>query len=200
MRRLHIVPVVLAGLAMFLSACTTVPEAYKLAEPYECPPEECDPPEPVGPGGELVVEGGEFYFEILEGEDSVQEGTVRITFDNVGGAEHNFTIDEAFGDVKAVPPDANTPPGETDEGELELFAGTWTYYCSVPGHRSAGMVGTITVAPATGGAAVTEGEDAEETEDGDDPEDTAGAATPGEGGEQESPTPAVDPEPDETET
>lgn len=192
MRRVHIVPAVVAGLAMFLSACTTVPEAYKQAEPYECPPEECDPPEPAGPGGELLVEGGEFFFEILEGEESVQEGPVTVTFDNVGGAEHNFTIDEAFGDVKAVPPDGNTQPGETDEGELELFAGTFTYYCSVPGHRSAGMEGTLTVAPAGAAPAPTDTED-EGDEDGEDPEDTQGGATPGEGG----PSPD-EPQPDET--
>lgn len=198
MRRVHIVPAVVAGLAMFLSACTTVPEAYKQAEPYECPPEECDPPKPVGPGGELVVEGGEFFFEILEGEESVQEGPVTVTFDNVGGAEHNFTIDEAFGDVKAVPPDGNTPPGETDEAELQLFAGTFTYYCSVPGHRSAGMQGTLTVAPA--GAAPAAGPTGTETEDAegevDDPEDTQGGATPGEGG----PSPDAPEDPQETES
>lgn len=187
MRRVHIVPAVVAGLAMFLSACTTVPEAYKQAEPYECPPEECDPPKPVGPGGELVVEGGEFFFEITDGEESVQEGPVKVTFENVGGAEHNFTIDEAFGDVKAVPPEGNTPPGETDQAELQLFAGTFTYYCSVPGHRSAGMEGVITVSPAGAAPAPTATED-EGGEDGEEPEDTQGGATPGEDG----------PSPDET--
>lgn len=186
MRRVHIVPVVIAGLAMFLSACTTVPEAYKAAEPYECPPEECDPPRPAGPGGELVVEGGEFFFEVLEGGESIQEGPVQVTFDNVGGAEHNFTIDEAFGDVKAVPPGGNTPPGETDEAELQMFAGSYVYYCSVPGHRSAGMEGTLTVAPA--GATPAPTGDGTEDAGGEDPEDTQGGATPGEGG----------PSPDET--
>lgn len=188
-RRVHIVPVFVAGLAMVLSACTTVPEAYKEAEAYECPPEECDPPRPAGPGGELLVEGGEFFFEITEGAETVQEGDVEVTFDNVGGAEHNFTIDEAYGDVISVPPgNENTPPGETSTATLQLFAGTYTYYCSVPGHRAAGMVGTLTVAPA--GSAPQPGPTGTGTE-GDEEEDvTEEGAEPGEEGADPSAEPA----------
>lgn len=35
--------------------------------------------------------------------------------------------------------------GETSSGKVELKSGKYTFYCNVPGHRAAGMQGTITV-------------------------------------------------------
>jgi uncharacterized cupredoxin-like copper-binding protein len=62
--------------------------------------------------------------------------TVKVT--NTGTIEHDFTIDEASL-VIAV--------NATEEAEdtFTLGAGTYTFYCSVPGHREAGMEGTLTV-------------------------------------------------------
>jgi plastocyanin len=51
---------------------------------------------------------------------------------------HDFVIDELDAHVAA-------DRGETAEGGLRAEAGTYTYYCSVPGHRRAGMEGTLTV-------------------------------------------------------
>lgn len=52
---------------------------------------------------------------------------------------HDFTIDELDVHVAA---DA----GKTETGGITApEAGTYTYYCSVPGHRNAGMEGTLTV-------------------------------------------------------
>jgi uncharacterized cupredoxin-like copper-binding protein len=39
-----------------------------------------------------------------------------------------------------------TPPGATKRGRLDLVKpGTYQFFCSLPGHRAAGMRGTITV-------------------------------------------------------
>ena len=35
--------------------------------------------------------------------------------------------------------------GDTDDGTIELEAGDYVFYCDVPGHRAAGMEGTLTV-------------------------------------------------------
>jgi plastocyanin len=144
-RRPNAALALLAGIVLLLAACAQVDEEVIAAEPYECPPEECDPPEPVEPGGELVVEAGEFFFEIVEA--TVAEGTIEITLTNVGEAPHDFVIDEAVGEHSQVPPEGTIGQGETAEGELELFAGEYVFYCSVPGHRAAGMEGVIEVPP-----------------------------------------------------
>ena len=51
----------------------------------------------------------------------------------------DFTIDELDAQVTA-------DRGETAEGGVTVDeVGTYTYYCSLPGHRQAGMEGTLTV-------------------------------------------------------
>lgn len=136
--------VALAGVAVLaLASCTQVSAEMRQAEPYECPPEECDPPQPQGPGGRLVVEADEFLFDVVEAE--VAEGAIEVTLNNVGGAEHDITIDESFGQTSVPPEDEYAAPGATAEGTFELFAGEYVYYCSVPGHRASGMEGTLIV-------------------------------------------------------
>ena len=64
---------------------------------------------------------------------------VTVMLPNEGAIVHNFNIDElgiSSGDVQ---------PGNTGEVTINAEAGEYTYYCNVPGHREAGMVGTLTV-------------------------------------------------------
>jgi len=52
---------------------------------------------------------------------------------------HDFTIDEVDAHVAA-------DEGESDEGGFTADEpGTYTFYCSIEGHREAGMEGTLTV-------------------------------------------------------
>ena len=69
-------------------------------------------------------------------------GTVRITMNNPSPVPHNISI-EGPGGVKKQGP--TVQKGGASEVELPLKPGTYTYYCSVPGHRQAGMQGTLTV-------------------------------------------------------
>lgn len=63
-----------------------------------------------------------------------------ITIDNQGEVRHTWTIEGMESDVML---DANS--GQTDSGTVDLEPGTYTFYCDVPGHREAGMEGTLTV-------------------------------------------------------
>jgi plastocyanin len=69
-------------------------------------------------------------------------GKVTIDFTNQSPLEHNVTIEAAGGKVLGATP---TFKGGTKTLSLELKAGTYKYFCSVPGHRQAGMEGTLTV-------------------------------------------------------
>jgi uncharacterized cupredoxin-like copper-binding protein len=61
-------------------------------------------------------------------------GEVRIVHENEGSTTHSFVLDGQ--DFKLV---------DDDEGEIDLAAGEYVFYCDVPGHRDAGMEGTLTV-------------------------------------------------------
>jgi mono/diheme cytochrome c family protein len=67
-----------------------------------------------------------------------QPGDVTIQMPNRSGVEHDIVID-GLGKGSAV-------SNGTSSFKATLAAGkTYTYYCSLPGHRAAGMHGTLTV-------------------------------------------------------
>ncbi|MDF3041594.1 MAG: hypothetical protein K0Q71_4300, partial [Thermomicrobiales bacterium] len=66
------------------------------------------------------------------------DSDVTFTLPNEGAAPHNFSIDELGIDVDQA-------PGATEQIVVNAPAGTYEFYCNVPGHREAGMVGTLTV-------------------------------------------------------
>jgi plastocyanin len=73
---------------------------------------------------------------------SAASSHVTIDFTNKSPLPHNFTIANAKGKVLGATP---TFMGGTKTLTVTLPAGTYTYYCSVPGHELAGMKGTLTV-------------------------------------------------------
>lgn len=75
-----------------------------------------------------------------EAPESLAAGSQTFELVNNGEAPHNVTIEE-LGDSPVVEAD----PGATATGEVELEPGSYTYYCSVPGHREAGMEGSLDV-------------------------------------------------------
>jgi plastocyanin len=74
---------------------------------------------------------------------TAKAGTVRIVFTNHSPLSHNLTIQKGTnGAILGATP---TFQGATKVLSLKLAPGTYTFFCSVPGHRMAGMVGTLTV-------------------------------------------------------
>jgi plastocyanin len=73
---------------------------------------------------------------------AAKAGRVSIDFTNMAPLSHNVTIESASHSVLGSTP---TFQGGTKTLSLTLKAGTYKFYCSVPGHRMAGMEGTLTV-------------------------------------------------------
>jgi plastocyanin len=73
---------------------------------------------------------------------SAKAGRVSIDFTNGAPLAHNFTIEGAGGKILAASP---TFQGGSKTVTAQLKAGTYKFFCSVPGHRAGGMEGTLTV-------------------------------------------------------
>jgi plastocyanin len=97
-----------------------------------------------GGGGETVEvsadPGGSLAFE----QDSLTAtaGEVTFAFTNDASVPHDLVIEGAEGDLGET---EEISGGDTAEVTIELEAGEYTFYCSVPGHREAGMEGPLTV-------------------------------------------------------
>lgn len=88
---------------------------------------------------EIKIVGSEFKF--VPDQFTVQEGdTVKLTFTNNGSFPHDFVI-EALG--------VRTNKLDVGESQTVTFvadkAGTFTFVCSVGGHKDLGMMGTLVV-------------------------------------------------------
>jgi uncharacterized cupredoxin-like copper-binding protein len=87
---------------------------------------------------EITVEAGDVWFGTRE-LVIPSKGTTSITLTNKGFAAHNLTVDAL--DLQVV-----TPRGMTGTVTLvDPEPGTYEFYCSISGHREAGMVGTLVV-------------------------------------------------------
>jgi plastocyanin len=69
-------------------------------------------------------------------------GSVKITFTNGAPLAHNLTIASSSGQAVGSTP---TFQGGSKTLTVTLKPGTYTFYCSVPGHRQGGMQGTLVV-------------------------------------------------------
>jgi plastocyanin len=94
---------------------------------------------PVAAGArEIAVSASSFTFDPTEIEVAAgEEVAIVLTSTDI---LHDFTIEELDAHVAAE-------AGETGTGGLRADEpGTYTYYCTVDGHREAGMEGTLVVA------------------------------------------------------
>ena len=72
---------------------------------------------------------------------SAKAGAVTITMANMSSLEHNVTVAQGTTVLGATPTFVKGSKTLT----LTLKPGKYTFYCSVPGHRQAGMEGTLAV-------------------------------------------------------
>jgi plastocyanin len=88
---------------------------------------------------QFAADPAELAFD--EKELSAKPGKVTIDFDNPSAIPHNVVIEEDGKELAGFEPITEGTKSVT----AELDAGTYTFYCSVPGHREAGMEGSLTV-------------------------------------------------------
>jgi uncharacterized cupredoxin-like copper-binding protein len=75
-------------------------------------------------------------------EASAKAGAVTIDFNNPQPVAHDVVIEDSSGaEVGATDVITET---STSANIKDLKPGDYTFYCSVPGHREAGMEGTLT--------------------------------------------------------
>ncbi len=87
----------------------------------------------------FVVTSQDIYFDPKEFSIPA-DADVMLSLVNAGAAPHNFSID-------ALKISQDQAPGETHEVPVKAAAGDYEYYCNVPGHKEAGMVGKMTADP-----------------------------------------------------
>ena len=73
---------------------------------------------------------------------TAKAGSATLTLTNNSPLAHNVTIENSSGEKVAA---TTTFTGGSHTIPLKLKPGTYKFYCSVPGHRMAGMEGTLTV-------------------------------------------------------
>jgi plastocyanin len=118
-------------------------EPAEPAPPAEEPPAEPPAEEPAAGATELALAadpGGNLAFDQASLEAPAGEITIVLTNDSPVG--HDADVEDEGGSVVA---DGEVVTGGTANTTATLEAGTYTFFCSVPGHREAGMEGTLTV-------------------------------------------------------
>ena len=73
---------------------------------------------------------------------TAKAGNVTINFDNKQSLQHDVAVADSSGKVLGQ---TDLVSSGTANATVNLTAGTYTFYCTVPGHKEAGMEGTLTV-------------------------------------------------------
>jgi plastocyanin len=95
------------------------------------------------PAGALSLEANsEGQLKFSTTSLTAKAGKVSIDFTNKSPLAHNMTIESSAHKILGATP---TFQGGTKTLTLDLKPGTYKFFCSVPGHRMAGMEGTLTV-------------------------------------------------------
>jgi plastocyanin len=123
-------------------AATSTPAATATTPATPLPTETTDTTASGGGGGATTLDvaadpTGQLKFD--PAKLSAPAGDITLDLTNDSAVPHNIAVDGAEGVSDTI------QDGGTAELTVNLPAGTYEYYCDVPGHRQAGMVGTLTV-------------------------------------------------------
>jgi len=79
----------------------------------------------------------------LDPKDVTVKGVVSLAVTNAGPTIHNISIRDASGTVVAATKDLGS--GQSEVLSVDIPAGSYVLFCSLPGHESLGIKGTLTV-------------------------------------------------------
>ena len=85
----------------------------------------------------ITVHAGNFYFKPNTITAKPGIATIDLVVDN---NIHDFVFDGAYSGFQL-----EADGGSSQSKKIDLKPGKYTFYCSITGHRAAGMVGTLTV-------------------------------------------------------
>jgi plastocyanin len=135
---------VLGLAALALAACGSSDDSSSTAAETSSSSTDTSTSTSAGGGGETVTfeadPSGQLAF--TQSDVSAKAGNDTIEFDNPSSTGHDVVIEDESGNEVAKT-DVITDSTATTTADLK--PGTYTFYCSVPGHREAGMEGTLTV-------------------------------------------------------
>ncbi|HYJ20643.1 MAG TPA: plastocyanin/azurin family copper-binding protein [Solirubrobacterales bacterium] len=94
-----------------------------------------------GPGGTIPLAADVSDLAYDKASISSKPGKVTIDFTNPSALEHDVAIE---GDGEEIAASEVISESETSVS-TDLAAGAYTFFCTVPGHREAGMEGQLTV-------------------------------------------------------
>ncbi len=93
-------------------------------------------------GGGSTINVTEKEFSITPANVSAPAGTITFNIKNTGSVAHDITVN-VNGNVHASP---LVQPGKSETWSVTIDTpGTYDMYCSVPGHKQAGMDGSLKV-------------------------------------------------------
>lgn len=141
-------PLVILWFAIFVGGATTFAvlhaqdeEKAKAAEKTEQASEEGGEEAQGGGGATLHLEASETALAFNTTELEAEAGKVTVDFKNPAVIPHDVVIEQNGKKLAEVEQITKSEASTT----ANLKPGTYTFFCSVPGHRQAGMEGTLVV-------------------------------------------------------
>jgi plastocyanin len=116
-------------------------EAKQGATEESQPPAEKKQPAAKGPGGTLTLAADPTQIAYDKTALSSKPGPVTIDFENPSQVSHDVAIAKGSEEIAKSELIAQAKTSVT----ADLAPGKFVFYCTVPGHREAGMEGTLTV-------------------------------------------------------
>jgi plastocyanin len=130
--RFIITAVAIAAIGLGLSACGGDDDASDAPEAPAATSTSAGPSATTAPAPALAF---------VQSTLTTSAGPVTITLTNDSPVPHNIAVRGGSVDTE---PSETIQGGATADLSVDLPAGEYEYYCEVPGHEQAGMVGTLT--------------------------------------------------------